>query len=193
MVNNKPTRHRIATLLQTLSKFILQVNEVSFLKQSTSLPLSTRQFEILKILFNTGPCTVSDLSLFLSISKPATSKSVNNLVKYKLVQRDVPPLDRRKILVKILPEGMNIVRQYTTMVHEQSARILKLFSEKELTLFETVLQKYIRALLEEYRHETDIICLNCQSRFLDDCPFIEEGHPLCYHAIVEATTGLEAE
>ncbi|MFQ6612919.1 MAG: MarR family winged helix-turn-helix transcriptional regulator [Fidelibacterota bacterium] len=193
MVNNKTNKQRIPTLLQTLSKFIIQVNEVSFLKQSTRLPLSTRQFEILKILSNSGPCTVSDLSLFLSISKPATSKSVNNLVKHNLVQRDIPPLDRRKILVKILPGGSKIVRQYNTMVHEQSTRILKMFSEKELNLFENILQKYIRSLLEEYRHETDIICLNCNSRFLEDCPFVAEGQPLCYHAIVEATAEMEAE
>ncbi len=185
MINDSQNHDHLMTLLQVFAKLVDQVNDFNFIKRSSPYSLSKRQFEILKILYHSGPYTVSDLAMFLMISKPASSKSVNALVKAGLVKRAVPPLDRRKVLVTLLAPGKEMVRRYYAAISAQGKRILSQFTANEVTALETTLTKYLRALLEEYRHQTDLICMNCNSRFLEECPLVEEGQPFCYHAIVE--------
>ncbi len=185
MINDSKHHDHLLSLLQVFAKLLDQVNDLNYIKRSSSYNLSKRQFEILKILYHSGPYTVSDLSMFLMISKPATSKSVNALVKAGLVTREVPPLDRRKVLVTLLPPGKEMVQRYHAALRAQGKRILSQFTPAEVQALETTLTKYLRALLEEYRHQTDLICMNCNSRFLEECPLVEEGQPFCYHAIVE--------
>lgn len=185
MINDSQQHNHLLTLLQVFAKLVGQVNDLNFIKKSSPHSLSKRQFEILKILYHSGPYTVSDLSMFLMISKPATSKSVNALVKAGLVKRTVPPLDRRKVAVQLLRPGREMVQRYYDAIAAQGHRILSQFTPQEVEALEQTLTKYLRALLEEYRHQTDLICMNCNSRFLEECPLVEEGQPFCYHAIVE--------
>ncbi len=55
-----PQEQRITHLFRVLSRFIHQVTELDFIRKSSDLPLSRRQFDILKILYVSGPFTVSE-------------------------------------------------------------------------------------------------------------------------------------
>lgn len=180
------SKERIPFLIQVLSKLTNQIIDLDFIKESTDLPLSRRQFEILKILHVSGPFSVSDLARFLMISRPAASKSVHHLVTHGLVERNIPDTDRRMAIVRILPDGEQIVERYFQIRHQRERAVFAHFDDKELQELEKTLHRYITILLHEYRHEADLICLHCNATFSETCPLVEEGRVSCYHTIVEA-------
>lgn len=186
MVNNHNPIRQVSLLLHVLCKLIQQYADVDFIKRSTNLSLSKRQFEILKILFVSGSFSVSELAKFLRISRAAASKSINNLVRHGLVERNIPSLDRRMVLVSILSTGESIVKQYFDLSHKQEVEILNQFNDEELQNFEKILYRYINALMNDYQNELELICLSCHSKFSEACPLHINEHTSCYHAIVEA-------
>jgi DNA-binding MarR family transcriptional regulator len=185
MINEIPSKERLTFLIQLLTKFSTYIYDINFIKKCTALPLSRRQFEILKILYVSGAFTISELAHFLSISRAAASKSVDNLVKFQLVQRQVPAGDRRKAVVSILPKGEAISACYFQLLQEQENLLLDHFTPAELEQFENFVNRYIRMLMAEYLYDADLVCLSCNTKFSDECPLVEEGHASCYHMVVE--------
>lgn len=185
MINMVTPQEQVTFLIQILSKLHSQIANDHFIKQSTALSISKRQFEILKILFVSGSFSVSDLANFLVISRPAASKSVDNLVEHGLVERSTPKLDRRKVMVTLLPKGKRIIKRYFEILHHHEADLLSHFNVTDLKYFAEILHRYITLLMEEYKDKADLICLSCNTSFSKYCPLVERGRVSCYHTLVE--------
>ncbi len=69
------------------------------------LGLTPPQFDIVATLGNTSGMTFRELGEKTLITKGTLTGVIDRLEKKNLVQREVPPGDRRSVIVKLTPEG----------------------------------------------------------------------------------------
>jgi len=182
--------HRIAENSRILARLVHDVSERDYLNHASALPLSRSQFVTLKILLYTGPFTIGDIASTIGISRAAASKNIDKLVKMKLVQRKEVPTDRRSTRVSILAAGEIIVESYDARRNEKQQKILSSFTDREKTLFNNLLEKYIRGALQ-HEGNFDLMCLMCGGEYDEAC-VIKDTRGLCYYkdiANVDETNG----
>jgi DNA-binding MarR family transcriptional regulator len=74
--------------------------------------LSMRQAKAVFALSSMGPTSVTGLGNALSISEPTASLLVEELVVRGLAAREPDPTDRRRTMVKITDEGLDVVDRF---------------------------------------------------------------------------------
>lgn len=86
------------------------------------------------LLFSDGaePSVVADT---LMMSRQAMTKVIDSLESKKLAVRVEHPTDRRRIFVKLLPTGTELIRKLLTIETEYSARVDQHFTEEELSVY----------------------------------------------------------
>ncbi len=155
-----------------LSRLLIQVVcdkfEREYIKSSSPVHLSKNQFTILQILNSTSPLPVSHLAEILQISKAAASKSIDYLVREKMVRRQTISADRRTTMVYLLDSGRQLVKNFQRHFQKKHTKISKSFTQEELTSLILLLKKFVGLCLE---HEKDIglICVQCNGMIIENC------------------------
>jgi len=154
-----------------LSQLLCDVMEHNFLLNSAPHALTKTQFSILKILNTSGSFLGSELSRILNISRPAISKNIDKLVKFKLVTRKILKEDRRSTEISLLKSGKELVHVYENIRLKKQKKALDILSNKEQQLLAELLSKYVRSCMfgEEM---LDVICLQCNDVIMEDCKLI---------------------
>jgi DNA-binding MarR family transcriptional regulator len=80
---------------------------------------------------NPGAC-LSDLSDHLGVARPTASVIVNRLVQRQLVVRTDDPRERRRLVLRLTPDGMQLLRQARSATRAWIARLLTDLSEESL-------------------------------------------------------------
>jgi len=94
--------------------------------------LSIPQFRALGFLDrNPGAC-LSELSDHLGIARPTASTIVGRLVQRHLVVRTDDPQERRRIVLRLTPDGAQLLRQARSATRAWIATLLTDFSEESL-------------------------------------------------------------
>ena len=75
-------------------------------------PLTFSRFMVLRLLAKTGPRNVSDVAAFLGVSDAAASKTIDNLVSRKLLQRVQSLSDRRVRELSLTPFARRLLSKY---------------------------------------------------------------------------------
>ena len=90
---------------------ILRGTIVSLVKRD-NFNLSSRQMGVFLICYlNGGSHTVRGLALDLNVTKACISRSLDRLMEFELVRREVDPCDRRSIFVRRTPNGAVFLRE----------------------------------------------------------------------------------
>jgi DNA-binding MarR family transcriptional regulator len=121
-------------------RYAMLAGDKSFLRQVDELDLSLTQLKILTHLYELPiPAegeepqllSVKDVAEQLGISLPAASRSIDPLVKRRLVVRHEDPLDRRVKRVRLTARGETAIgRLYATRVASLEAMLTE-FTESE--------------------------------------------------------------
>jgi len=119
----------IAENSRILSEVIYKNYEHDFLVELVPKHLSRTQFAILKLLFNSGPCAISDIARLLQISRAAASKNTDKLVHLHYVSRKEYKEDRRSTKVSLLKVGQRIIDTYNRWNLKKQKKAMK----KEVT------------------------------------------------------------
>ena len=94
--------------------------------------LSVPQFRALGFLDrNPGAC-LSELSDHLGIARPTASIIVDRLVQRHLVVRTDDPQERRRVALRLTPDGMQLLQQARCATRAWIAMLLTDFSEESL-------------------------------------------------------------
>ena len=128
----------IPIMIKEFSKY--QVNELS--KGKITLP----QFLILGFLEKSGEAKMSDLAHFMSVSTAAMTGTVDRLVSYGYVIRELEPKDRRVIKIKIISKGSNIIKKINYQRRQMIIDIFAKVSEHDRSDYLRVLTKIEEAL-----------------------------------------------
>ena len=77
--------------------------------RKTTIPIPANHFGVLLVLRDLGPATISEISLYLCMSKQQMTPIINKLVKSSLLSRTTPPEDRRCTLLDLTEKGKAIL------------------------------------------------------------------------------------
>lgn len=109
---------------------MLVMRRVAADMRRAQLPLAPAQLGTL-MRVSAGACTLSDLARHQAVSLPTMSRSVDMLVRRRLLERWVDPDDRRQTLVQLTPEGASVVADVRRRSERHVGRILEDLSVDE--------------------------------------------------------------
>jgi DNA-binding MarR family transcriptional regulator len=112
-----------------------QVNELS--KGKITLP----QFLILGFLEKSGEAKMSGLANFMAVSTAAMTGTVDRLVRYGYVTRELEPEDRRVIKIKITLKGRELIKKINSQRRQMIIDIFGKISEGDRSDYLRVLTK----------------------------------------------------
>ncbi len=94
--------------------------------------LSIPQFRALGFLDrNPGAC-LSELSEHLGVARPTASVIVDRLVQRRLVLRNDNPRERRRVVLRLTPDGVELLRQARSATRAWIATLLTGLSDEDL-------------------------------------------------------------
>lgn len=95
--------------------------DVTVASVSGDLPdLSARQTAVLMCVYlEEGPHTVRSLAARLNVTKAVISRAIDRLKSYNFVVRADDPRDRRSIVLRRTPEGINYLRAFAEIMQQQ--------------------------------------------------------------------------
>lgn len=141
-----------------LLSVITQINKLAhnrFRKRN----MSNREFMLLKTIkylkssestkeYSSKGVKASDLSKFLSVTKPAVSKLINILEEKGFVNRIADKSDRRVVYINITKEGEQILAEETKMFKEFTQRIVEKMGEEDTDEMIRLFKKMYDAIVE---------------------------------------------
>jgi len=123
----------IPIMIREFAKY--QVNELS--KGKITLP----QFLILGFLEKSGEAKMSGLANFMAVSTAAMTGTVDRLVRYGYVTRELEPEDRRVIKIKITLKGRELIKKINSQRRQMIIDIFGKISEGDRSDYLRVLTK----------------------------------------------------
>ncbi len=117
---------------------------VQEMRRRTIADLSIPQYRALNYIRNHDGISLSDLSEFLGLTLPSTSKLIQRLVILKVVTRKVAK-DRRRVCISLTGTGKTALTQARQETHKQLYKMLAPLSKKELATVSNALRILGRA------------------------------------------------
>lgn len=117
--------------------------------------LSIPQYRALNYVRNHDGISLSDLSEFLGLSLPSTSKLIQKLVVLKVVTRKAAD-DRRRVCISLTVKGKDALRLARQETHKQLNKTLESLSKKDLATVSKALSILGRAFSKD-NHVVDLL------------------------------------
>lgn len=108
--------------------------------------ISPKQFILLRVLYDKGRSTVSDLAGEIRLSASATTIALNRLVKSGYINRIRDEQDRRVVWVALSEKAVPLMEQLIEKRRELFAKLLQNLTDDELEQFSRVLGKLKRGI-----------------------------------------------
>jgi DNA-binding MarR family transcriptional regulator len=93
-------------------------------------------------------CSMSDLAQALDLPAPLATRVIGELHDRGLVERFAHATDRRKVLLRLTPEGRSAVAATRAEAEEQVESVSERMSEDEIAALVTGLEAFLRVLHE---------------------------------------------
>lgn len=101
--------------------------------------ISRGHVNLLEILREKGPCTMTELGRVLSVSKPNITTLVDKLVGLEMVKRTFDENDRRLIYIELTDSGRDFLSELMETMKVNFGESLLKFTDDELVLFKETL------------------------------------------------------
>jgi DNA-binding MarR family transcriptional regulator len=160
---------------RVFTKAVSSVVEDEVLQESGDQRLTPTQVTVLKLIHHSGSRTLSELASLLDVSAAAASKSVDRLVRRKLLARREAKSDRRLTDLSLTRFGRDVLMRYENLKTDKLARTFQQFAPEELRTAARVLERLSAALLKS-SNKAEEICLQCYMHG-DNCAVRETKMP----------------
>jgi hypothetical protein len=118
------------------------------------------------------------------VSSPAASKTVEKLVRRKLLRRSDIRDDRRSSELSLTEQGRRILVAYESTRNRKAADIFSQYSPEVLRETAEVLDHLASGIASQQAEtEKEDICLQCEIYFRQDCRFGRFGSRNCYYKL----------
>jgi DNA-binding MarR family transcriptional regulator len=112
------------------------------------LGVSTAGGLVLGLLRDHGSLSPTALGEKLIVTRATVTGLVDSLERRKLVERSPHPQDRRSLLIRITPIGLEVLSEVRRVVHDQERDWMRGFSDAELTTLIAALHRVQRSVSE---------------------------------------------
>lgn len=188
-------RGELVRLLRTCHIFATLVREIfdgEVLRAASPHRLTPTQLQLLKLAGGDSPRRVGEVTGFLGVTPPATTKNVDKLERLGLLRRRPSPGDRRGTLLAASADGARLVAECESLEMERLARGAVALARAERAQLTRLLERLCLRLLAACDGREGP-CLRCAGHFDRQCPLLGlvDG---CPNPAPPAATGMsEAE
>jgi DNA-binding MarR family transcriptional regulator len=145
-----------------------EVVERRLLDEIAGRHLTLSQFKLLRMVALTDAHTISDVALFMGVSNAAASKSVDKLVRRKLLRRAEGQPDRREIRLSLTESSRRLLAAYEEKKERKLAQVFRGFPNDELRRTARLLDRLSAGLVDHHTGPEEV-CLQCGIYFRDKC------------------------
>lgn len=118
------TRSSLVNRILEASSEIFRLVKPRIPLEYLSSDITVAQLRLLIVLYCDGPSTMGEVAAQLNIAMPSATGIMGNLVKKGLAGRSVDTGDRRRVICRLTPEGMELINRLWVMGEEQMKRLL---------------------------------------------------------------------
>jgi DNA-binding MarR family transcriptional regulator len=163
---------------RVFAKAVRDVCEAAVLREVVGDKLSVSQLKLLYLVAQTDSVAIGDAATFLGVSSPAASKTVESLVRRRLLRRSDFRGDRRRGLLSLTETSRRLLDAYETARNQKAAEVFGQFSSVELLHTARLLDRLAAGIASQGENR-DAICLQCEIYFREDCRFGKYGARDC--------------
>jgi DNA-binding MarR family transcriptional regulator len=116
--------------------------------------LNVTDMECLRLLFQKGIATPSELSRFTGLTSGATTAMLDRLEKAGLIERRPNPNDRRGILIAPAPSSAEKAAAWFTSARIAQDELMSTYSESDLGIIADVFERFAK-LWEDERKKVE--------------------------------------
>jgi DNA-binding MarR family transcriptional regulator len=115
-----------------------------------SANLSFAQFRILRMLMHAGALSQKAIASWHGLTDAAVSRQVDDLVKEKLVIRQINPANRREHILMLTPTGTRQAEKAKLVLGKKFNGLFSVLPVRERRQLETSLERLLEAIWEEH-------------------------------------------
>lgn len=110
--------------------------------------LAAVDLECLDMILLAGPVTAGQIMEHTKLTSGAVTGLIDRLARKGYVERAADPHDRRKVVVRIVPEAIKPLQELFAPMAERSAALMRQYSAEELALIADFVEKGTGLALE---------------------------------------------
>ncbi|MGE7472435.1 MarR family winged helix-turn-helix transcriptional regulator [Bosea sp. NPDC003192] len=110
--------------------------------------LASVDLECLDMILLAGPVTAGQIMEHTKLTSGAVTGLIDRLARKGYVERAADPQDRRKVIVRIVPEAIRPLQELFAPMAERSAALMQQYSAEELELIAGFVEKGTAIALE---------------------------------------------
>jgi DNA-binding MarR family transcriptional regulator len=159
---------------------VREVIERSVLREVAGSNFTFSQLKLLYLVAHTDTLNISDAATFLGVSPAAASKTVDKLVRRRLLRRAETQQDRRTSHLFLTETSRKLMDAYIAARDQRARAVFSQFSAEELQHTSEVLDRLAGAITSSGA-DPDAVCMQCEIYFRDDCRFQKYGQRNCFY------------
>jgi MarR family transcriptional regulator for hemolysin len=165
---------------RVLAWSVREVIERTVLREVSGDKLTFSQFKLLYLVAHTDVLNIGDAAAFLGVTCGAVSRTVDKLVRRRLLRRAAPQEDRRLIRLGLTDTSRKLMDAYQRARDKRAKMAFRQFAPEELQKTAEVLDRLAGAIVSGSANP-NAICMQCEIYVRDRCRFGEYGHRNCFY------------
>jgi DNA-binding MarR family transcriptional regulator len=169
---------------RVFAKAVRDVIESEVLMEVAGRKLSVPQLKLLFLVARADQVTIGDAAVFLGVSNPAASKTVEKLVRRRLLRRCDIQGDRRSSHLSLTEISRRLLETYEAARNRKAAEIFSQYSPEVLRHTAELLDHLAcRIASKRASMLQDEACMQCEIYFREDCRFGQFGAQKCFYQL----------
>lgn len=173
-------RHELAASAHVFASAVREVFETMVMEDIRRANLTYPHLKLLYMAARTEGHTIGDAATFLKVSYAAGSKTVDKLVRRRLLRRTRNEKDRRASRLSVTAAGRRLIEDYEASRHKMEARLFDRLSAHELRATSKLLDRLAAAIVG-CGGPSDGICLQCEIYYRRHCRFEALSGRTCFY------------
>jgi DNA-binding MarR family transcriptional regulator len=169
---------------RVFAKAVRDVIEADVLREVAGDKLTMPHLKLLYLVAQTESVTIGDAAAFLGVSSPAVSKTVEKLVRRRLLRRADIRTDRRSSELSLTELGRRMLETYENARNQKAADIFSQYKPEVLRETAEVLDHLASGIASQRAAaKAGEMCLQCEIYYRKDCRFGKYGNCNCYYKL----------
>jgi DNA-binding MarR family transcriptional regulator len=165
---------------RVLAWSVREVIERTVLREVSGDKLTFPQLKLLYLVAHTDVLSISDAASFLGVTCGAVSRTVEKLVRRRLLRRVAPQEDRRLIRLALTETSRKLIDAYQAARDHRARMAFRQFPPEDLRRTSELLDRLAGAIVSDGSNP-DAICMQCEIYVRDRCRFGEYGRRNCFY------------
>jgi DNA-binding MarR family transcriptional regulator len=159
---------------------VREVIERTVLREVAGKNFTFSQLKLLYLVAHTDTLSISDAATFLGVSPAAASKTVDKLVRRRLLRRAETQGDRRTSRLSLTETSRRLMDTYIAARDQRARAVFAHFPADELQRTSEVLDRLAGAITSSGA-DPNAVCMQCEIYFRDVCRFQKYGQRNCFY------------